>query len=575
MTVHKVTGIDGPGYADYLTCKDAAERSGDYYLGRSGRPSEGRGTWHGSACAELDLPRVVRRSDLMRVWAGRDPRNGEIVVRRGATGDHVAGVDVTFSAPKSVSVLWALSEQPTRRAVEAAHHEGVLAALRHIEATVELARRRDGDAIVHERVAGILAARFRHHTSRLTPDQYERGQAPDPQLHDHVVIANMALRLQPDSDGNRWAAIDSRQLYRVAAEAGAVYRAELALRLQRMGYSIVRDGRYFEVAGIGAALRERFSSRSAELATAVRTFREEHGRPPTPAERKALTLMTRIQKSVEHAPAFEQWRRRAGDSALPNPEYGPPAPVDRDAVVAEIVQELTDPNSPRYLTKDAAVVDDRTVRTAIAEAAQGRIGGDDIGWLIDHVLAAPQLRRVDDHHWTTLATVQLEREVMFAAHRRAERSVEAPQHVVTAAIQGARVPLSAEQTTAVRQLVGHQFGILTAPAGTGKGEVLRAVAEVRCETGYLVIALAAAGETAQRFGREVGAHQAMTVDGFLHRVQQGRLHVTAKTAILVDEAGLLEDWRWGALMRAAGDAAVSVAGDPHQLSPSKRTASTR
>ncbi len=172
MTVHKVAGVDGPGYADYLTGKDGASRPGDYYLGRSGRPHEGRGTWHGAACPELHLPHMVDRPDLMQVWAGRDPATGEILVRRGATGDHVAGVDVTFSAPKSVSVLWALADDATRGAVEGAHHAGVLAALQHIETTVELARRRDGDSVIHERVAGIVAARFRHHTSRLTPDQY-------------------------------------------------------------------------------------------------------------------------------------------------------------------------------------------------------------------------------------------------------------------------------------------------------------------------------------------------------------------------------------------------------------------
>jgi conjugative relaxase-like TrwC/TraI family protein len=334
MTVHKVAGIDSPGYADYLTCKGGAARPGDYYLGRSGRPHEGRGTWHGLACEELGLEGTVRREDLMRVWEGRDPRTGEILVRRGATGEHVAGVDATFSAPKSVSVLWALSEEPTRLAVEAAHDEAVLTALRHIESTVELARRREGDRIVHERVAGIVAARFRHHTSRLTPGQYARGEAPDPQLHDHVVIANMARRLDPDDNGNVWAAIDSRQVFRVAAEGGAVYRAELAFRLQRLGYGITREGRYFEVEGISARLRAGFSGRSSEVAAAVRAFRDTYGRPPTPAERKALTLMTREPKSVDHAPAFD-----SGASA-------PVAPSCRDRASEGTVLSTGTPSLP-------------------------------------------------------------------------------------------------------------------------------------------------------------------------------------------------------------------------------------
>ncbi len=377
----------------------------------------------------------------------------------------------------------------------------------------------------------------------------------------------MALRLTPDAEGNRWAAIDSRQLYRIGAEAGAVYRAELALHLQRMGYGITREGRYFEIEGISAALRERFSSRSSELAAAVRAFRDVYGRPPTPTERKALTLMTRTQKAVEHGPAWEQWRARAGGAVLPERVYGPPAPVDRDAAVAAVIGELTDPTSPRFVTRTAAVVDHRTLRTAIAEAAQGRVGGGDVAWLIERVQSSPALHRLDDQHWTTETTLQLETEVMTTARRLRYGVLAAPDHVVDEALAGARVPLSDDQTAAVRQLVGEQLGMLTAPAGTGKGEVLRAVAEVRRGTGYQVIALAAAGETAQRFGREIGAHQAMTVDGFLHRVQRGRVHVTPKTAVFVDEAGLLEDWRWAGFMRAVGDGALTVAGDPRQLSP--------
>jgi ATP-dependent exoDNAse (exonuclease V) alpha subunit len=96
--------------------------------------------------------------------------------------------------------------------------------------------------------------------------------------------------------------------------------------------------------------------------------------------------------------------------------------------------------------------------------------------------------------------------------------------------------------------------------------VLRSVAQLRRATGHRVVALAAAGETAQRFGREVGAHDAMTIDGFIRRAASGRL-APAKYAVLVDEAGLLEDWRWLGLLRATGGTALTVTGDSAQLSP--------
>jgi hypothetical protein len=72
MTVHKIAGIDGPGYADYPTGAGGQDRRGDYYLGRSGRAHENAGTWHGVGADELGLSGTVRRPDLLRIWEGRD-----------------------------------------------------------------------------------------------------------------------------------------------------------------------------------------------------------------------------------------------------------------------------------------------------------------------------------------------------------------------------------------------------------------------------------------------------------------------------------------------------------------------
>lgn len=567
MTVHKIAGIDGPGYADYLTGAGGQDRRGDYYLGPSGRVWENPGAWHGRGADELGLTGAVHRTDLLRVWEGRDPRTGEIVVARGSTGEHVAGVDVTFSAPKSVSVVWALSDPTARSDVEAAHEQATLVALRHIERNVPLVRRRlTEDEVVHEQAAGIIAARFRHHTSRLTDEQHARGEVPDPQLHDHVVIANMAKRA---GDG-KWVAIDSRELFRVAAEGGAVYRAELALRLQRLGYGVRREGRYFEIEGVSARLRDLFSARSDEVGAAVRRFIQEYGRPPTVAERKTLTILSRSPKSVDHAPAFAQWTRRAAESGgaqIPTPDPSARPPLDRHAALAEVIAELTDPEGPFFLNREHAAVDGRTFRTAVGEAAQGRLPGTEFDWLLRRVQQAPELRHLGGDHWAARVVVEAEQEVIATAQRKVATPQAPPQDAITAAVTGARVSLSAEQQAAVDQLSRSSFGLLTAQAGAGKGEVLRAVAQVRKATGHRVIAVAAAGETAQRFGREIDADVAVTVDGFGRWVASRRLFLTERDAVFVDEAGLLEDMRWLRLVRAAGPASITATGDAAQLSP--------
>ena len=574
--MHKIAGIDACGYSSYLASRDGACRRGDYYLGREGQQAEAPGMWHGRGATEVGLDGEVSRDTLLRTWEGKDPTTGDIVVRRSASGDHVAAVDCTFSAPKSVSVAWALADEPTRTAIEVAQDRAVITALEHIEATVPLVRRRVDGEIRHEVAGGLLAARFRHHTSRLSADQQARREAPDPQLHDHVAIANMALRdpSAPSASG-RWAAIDSRELYRVAAEAGAVYRAELAAGLQALGYPVVRDGRYMEVAVISASLREAFSARAAEVEAAVAGFVAEHGRRPRDDELKDLVVRSRHAKAAEAGPAFSQWQARARAAGVdPRVFARPPReaarPLEPARAVAEVIAELTEPASPHALTRTSATFDTRQLRIAVAEAAQCRLPGSQVEPLIAVVQASPQLVQLTEGHWTTQPMLNAEREVVAVVGRRAARRDGAlpSRLVVDRAATQARVPLSAEQKAAVRTLTGPQgIGLLVAPAGAGKGEVLRVVAEAHRETGYRVIALAVAGDTAQRLAAQTDADLGATVDSFVQRVTNGRLVVGPTDLVLIDEASVLETWRWQALLRHMGAARLIASGDSRQLSP--------
>jgi conjugative relaxase-like TrwC/TraI family protein len=138
---------------------------------------------------------------------GVAPKTSERLAQVGGRGrEHSAGWDMTFSAPKSVSVLWALSEGHDREAIEQAHRSAVLTATAQLEATAGWARRGRGGA-TQERTAGLLMAQFDHHTSRES----------DPQLHTHAFIFNLA----PRRDGS-WGAIVSRELYKGQKEAGAI-----------------------------------------------------------------------------------------------------------------------------------------------------------------------------------------------------------------------------------------------------------------------------------------------------------------------------------------------------------------
>jgi len=191
-----------------------------YYLAEGEPP----GRWHGRGANLLGLAGEVRDGDFLAVMAGTDPRTGEQLGRRYGA-ESVRGFDLTASAPKSVSVLFAVGDEQTRQAVFEAHDQAVAAMVGWVERHAHTRFRIAGQVAVVD-AQGIGAAAFRQHTSR----------ALDPQLHTHVVIANRVL--SPDG---RWLALDARTLKVDQRTLSALYhatlRAGLTARLGVVGMS--------------------------------------------------------------------------------------------------------------------------------------------------------------------------------------------------------------------------------------------------------------------------------------------------------------------------------------------------
>lgn len=158
----------------------------DYYLS----PVEARGQWLGTAASELGLAGQVEPDALRAVLSGLDPRDSA-ELRTSSSRARVAGFDLTFSAPKSMSVLFGIGDDELRRRVRAAHDVAVREAIGHLERSAAAVRRGHGGAVV-EQASGLVAAAFRHRTSR----------AGDPQLHTHVLVPNLGRGWT--AAGQRW-----------------------------------------------------------------------------------------------------------------------------------------------------------------------------------------------------------------------------------------------------------------------------------------------------------------------------------------------------------------------------------
>ena len=260
----------------------------DDYYSRDGDPP---GRWAGRGAERLSLDGPVTQTEFDAALRGIDPKTGERLAQLGGRGrEHAAGWDMTFSAPKSVSVLWALSGAPERQMIAQTHRSAVRAATTHLEATAGWARRGRAGAM-REQTAGLLMAQFDHHTSRES----------DPQLHTHTFIFNLA----PRRDGS-WGTIVSRELYKAQKQAGAAYRQILASELERQGIRLERQDT-FRVAAIPRHVERAFSKRRQAIEQAARV----HGYN-TPKGMELAALRTRRPKrDAKLGELVSQWQAEA------------------------------------------------------------------------------------------------------------------------------------------------------------------------------------------------------------------------------------------------------------------------
>ena len=260
------------------------EAKEDYYL--NGIDKQGR--WFGGAAHALGLSGTVDRESFRNLLEGFAPDRSKPLVQNAGEEGRTACWDMTFNAPKAVSVLWAMSTPELRRKIEAIHRQAVETALEKAEQVGGITRRGPGGRI-HER-ASLLWATFQEGTSR----------AQDPHLHTHAVLQNLALR----SDGTT-GSLHTTNLFRWKMALGAVFQAELAFQLQaQLGLEIESATSGFGIRGVPASLCHEFSKRRQ----AIDQNLEERGVSGA-VEAKTAAKATRPRK-LEIPPSllFPQWQ---------------------------------------------------------------------------------------------------------------------------------------------------------------------------------------------------------------------------------------------------------------------------
>jgi conjugative relaxase-like TrwC/TraI family protein len=570
VSASSIGAAKGGGYARYLEAKTVAPERGDYYLTPDGELAQAPGRWlAGSetlARLGVDPDGPVAGGDFISLMEGRNPGTGRFLRPEGAGGGRGGGIDVTFSAPKSVSTVWALAEPWQREEIETAHASAVERTVAYMRENVPVVRRRYSGQIVEEPAKDLIAAEYQHTTARGVAG----GRAPDPQLHSHVVITGVVR------EDDRLVATWSRPVFRSARELGAHYRAALAHELSERGYEITpatgKDGKYFELAGVPEGLREAFSGRSREVARAAERFRARTGREPKRGELRDLALENRRAKTLTTRRDLERvWRqtgREHGFGALEalqllaGPERPRPERAIEDRVEARLVERH-------------AVFDAKDLRTVVLEQAAGELSPERALQVAKAMVRDRRVLSLEGGRMTTLAVRAQEQAIerraqLLAAPGGRDVGEHARTRAINVVAEQLAAPPTAEQTAALRAITGDErLAVLVGPAGTGKGVVIDMASRAEKHAGHDTIGVAVSGSTAERLGETTPAlaGRTSTIDALIARTDTGAVTISRNTTVFLDEAGMTDHRRLDALTRLIEESGAKLVavGDGKQL----------
>ena len=560
----------------------AAQGAGYYerdgYYAKDAPEHKSASAWAGKGAAESGFEGPVDADVFRSVLEGEAPDgSGRRLGRRGKDGEirHRPGRDLTFSAPKSVSVA-ALAGGDGR--IVEAHDRAVRATLDWVERNAAETRVQEAGTGRMVRVLGqeIVAATFRHDTSRNL----------DPQLHTHAVLANMVR----DNEG-RWRAMANEGLYERQKLIGMLYRSELARNLAELGYGIGKthpDGR-FELAGVSRGVIKAFSTRRAEIEAAM----EERGLGATagnPRVAERAALMTRAMKrDVDRDALRGTWERQAADLGF-----------DARALAAETAARTATPGKDReaarepaadavawameHLSEREAVFSRSDLLAAALAHAPGRVAMAEAEREVAALEKAGALHAVSlpgaADALATDRTAGEERETI-ALMRSGQGRGRAPMRGWTVQAHLHRGPLTAGQKDAVKLILSSRDRVVGVQgyAGTGKTTMLDRVRTLAEKKGWRMAGLAPSASAVKTLAAEAGIESG-TLQGFLARntgVAEGRLTRKgarrmrasfARTILVVDEGSLASTVQARDLLRIANELRIPrvvLVGDARQL----------
>src|SRR5229473_3514931 len=507
------------------------------------RDQQGHSEWQGRLAEQWGLQGGVGSEHFARLSEGQHPHTEEQLVRHQVSrtyegkfgrevtsAEHRAGWDATFSAPKSVS-LTALVGGDDR--LREAHRESVRVALRELEGYTQA---RIGNVHAPETTGKFIAATFEHDTARPV-DGYAA-----PQLRTHAVIFNMTERENGLENGKQMRALQPHEMFVSQRYATAVYRSELALRLEKLGYELER-GKHGqpEVKGYTKEYLEASSPRREQIKDHLR----EHGIDGAAAAQIAAHH-TRDRKELlspgevlqRHRELAAQYGHQADRVVAQARQHGQYQMLEPQMQAQQAVTWARDHVFERSAVQDRRAILESALVRGMGEATYARIRQE-----FERRIETGEFREVSHvgagRQYTTALMVRMEREIVGRMQEGNRRDYSDPMLVsppVRIATEDRHPELNASQRQAVDEIFLSREKVvgLDGIAGAGKTTTLAVIREGVEAEGYKVEGFAPTSRAAQKLA-EAGI-ETSTLQRHLARGEQP--DTGEKKLYVLDESSL-------------------------------------
>jgi conjugative relaxase-like TrwC/TraI family protein len=504
------------------------------------RDQQGHSEWQGRLAHGWGLQGAVTDEDFARLSVGQHPESAAQLVKHQpartyeneygkqiTSAEHRAGWDATFSAPKSVS-LTALVGGDER--VREAHRESIRVALQELERYTQA---RIGNVHAPETTGKFIAATFEHDTARPV-DGYAA-----PQLHTHAVIFNVTER-----EGGQTRALQERSLFQSQHYATSVYRSELAMRLQRLGYEIER-GQHGqpEIRGYTQEYLDASSPRRAQIKEHLQEIgRDGAGAAQVAAHRTrdGKDLLSREEVLQRHRELATKFGHQADHVVSRAREQTHHQVLQPEKTVQQSVTY-----SRNHVFERSAVQDERAILQTAIDRSMGEATYSQVRQEFEQRVMRGEFRRVERMdgraapQYTTAEMVRLEREIVGSMQQGNQRSFENSMLVsppLRIRIEDQHPELSKAQLSAVDEIFLSREKIvgLDGVAGAGKTTTLAVIREGAEARGYMVEGFAPTSRAAQKLS-EAGMRTS-TLQRHLVRGEQP--DTGEKRLFVLDEASL-------------------------------------